>query len=217
MMPYLKYFSLKQIIISTIILILFISHNNSNFSFAKAHIKNNFVNKNIIPICCAWGPEIQDGVLLYSIQGGDKKLKEAVTNAIDQWNKNLDGIHLVKSADNENIIISFTNDGKGNAGKTTNTIDNNGFIRNSHIILSKKSFSIPFSSALTEQTAEHELGHAFGLNHANFNGNLMSSRTDTSTPTISSCDIEAVKTANAWKLKEDSISMHSPIKRYVVC
>lgn len=123
-------------------------------------------------------------------------------------------MHLIKSTDNENIIISFTNDGKGNAGKTTNTTDGNGFIRRSHIILSKKSFNIPFSLALTEQTAEHELGHAFGLSHANFNGNLMSSRTDTST--ISPGDIEAVKTANAWKLREDSISMYSPIKRYVI-
>lgn len=85
---YLKYSSLKQIIISIIILILFISHNNSNFSFAKAHSKNNFVNKNLISICCAWGPEIQDVVLLYLLQGGDKKLEEAITNAINQWNKN---------------------------------------------------------------------------------------------------------------------------------
>lgn len=225
MILYLKYSSLKQIIISTIILILFISHNNSNFSFAKAHVKNNFANKNIIPICCAWGPEIQDGVLTYSILGqsgtggGDKKIDNAVASAVNSWNKNLNGIQIVKSpvSNNADVFISFINDGKKVAGKTVNSIDSNGFIRKSYITLSKEFFNRPFSSGQLEQVAEHEFGHVLGLNHANFNGNLMSAQVNDGSKTISSCVIEAVNIANSWKIQDGGVSLHGPTKSFVTC
>ncbi len=103
------------------------------------------------------------------------------------------------------------------AGKTVNSIDNNGFIRKSYVILSKVSFNQPFSPNQLEQVAEHELGHVLGLNHANFNGNLMSSQVELGSSTISSCVIDAVNTANAWMLKEGGISLHSLTKKFVKC
>ncbi len=210
--------SLKLIIVSIIVLLAFtLFSSNDNLSFAKAKVKNGFVNKNIIPICCAWGPEIKGGILTYSIQGGSKSLNDAVTKAVDSWNKNLNGIQFAKAMGNENIIISFTNDGKKVAGKTINSVDSNGFIRKSYMTLSKQSFNHPFSSAQMEQIAEHEFGHVLGLNHANFNGNLMSSRVDIASGTISSCVIEAVNAANAWKLVEGGNSIHGPTKNYIAC
>ena len=209
----------------TTFLLFTLFYNNLNLSFEKEKEKDNFADKNIIPICCAWGPELQDGILTYSIQGGendDKKDIDAVTKAIDLWNQNLNGMQFIKSngtssSDNDNIKISFINDGKKVAGKTTNSIDGNGFIRQSYIVLSKESFNRPFSQSELIQVAKHELGHVLGLNHVNFKGNLMSAFVNKGNAKISPCLIEAVNTANSWKLKEGGISIHGPTQNQIVC
>ncbi len=54
-----------------------------------------------------------------------------------------------------------------------------------------------------EQIAKHELGHVLGLRHANFNGNLMTNQVNIGSAIISPCVIEAVNTANAWKINDD--------------
>lgn len=207
------------IIFSFVIVFLFSSlfENSLNFSFEKPGNKNNIADMNIIPICCAWGPEIKDGILTYSIKGGNQTLDKVVTDAISLWNSNLNGLKFEKSKGNADIKISFTNDGKAVAGKTTNLVDNKGFIRKSNIILAKESFDKAYSLLQLEKNIEHELGHVLGLEHANFNGNLMSSNTASITSNISPCVIEAVDTANAWKLKEDGSSIHGPTQNYVVC
>lgn len=216
--------SLKLVFIHALILLLLLSFNTtSNSSFEKSAIKNSFVHKNLIPICCAWGPEIQNGVLTYSIigqtGGGDKKIDNAVAKAVDSWNKNLKGIQIIKSfvPGNSDIFISFVSDGKTVAGKTVNSIDSNGFIRRSYITLSKDFFNRAFSSEQLEQVAEHEFGHALGLNHANFNGNLMSKQVNEGSNTISHCVVEAVNIANSWKILEGGISIHGPTKSFVTC
>jgi hypothetical protein len=211
--------SWKLVIITiTILLVFAFSNNEIKLSFAKSQNKNGFVNQNVIPICCAWGPELKGGVLTYSIQGGSNSFDAAVTKAVELWNQNLKGIQFVKTANgNQNIIVSFTNDGKKVAGKTINSVDSDGFIRKSYVTLSKKSFGHQFSSSQMEQVAEHEFGHVLGLNHANFNGNLMSSRVDIGSGTISPCVIEAVNTANEWNLKEGGVSIHTPTQYYVRC
>ena len=71
------------------------------------------LDQNIIPICCAWGPELKGGVLIYSIQGGSNSLDAAVTKAVELWNQNLKGMQFVKTTNgNQNIIVSFTKDEK---------------------------------------------------------------------------------------------------------
>ena len=217
--------SLKLVVIPAIVLMMLLSfHTTLNLSFEKSTSKNSFVNKDMIPICCAWGPELQDGVLTYSIVGqtgekGDKKIDDAVANAVDAWNNNLKGIQIQKSpvSNNADIFVSFINDGKRVAGKTVNSIDSNGFIRKSYITLSKEFFNRPFSSGQLEQVAEHEFGHVLGLNHANFNGNLMSAQVDKGSKTISPCVIEAVNIANSWKLQEGGVLPHGPTKSFVTC
>jgi hypothetical protein len=220
---YLMKIPLKLMFVTSIsvLLIFTLFHSNLKLSFEKTKVKNSFADKNVIPICCAWGPELQKGFLTYSIQGkgSDKKIIDGVTNAVESWNKNLHGIQIKKttSAGNGDILISVIRDGKQVAGKTVNSIDSNGFIRKSYVTLSKVSFNEPFSPTQLEQVAEHELGHVLGLNHANFNGNLMSSQVQAGSAIISSCVIDAVNTANAWMLKDGGVSLHGPTKTSVRC
>ena len=108
--------SLKSMIFSAMVLLIFSFFNHSfNLSFEKSKEKNSFEDENIIPICCAWGPELQKGVLTYSIQGesDNEKITDAVTKAAEKWNENLKGIQLLKTTSppngNENIVISFIN------------------------------------------------------------------------------------------------------------
>jgi len=218
--------SISVILFTILTFFLLFFHNNVNLSFEKDSDKNGFIDKNVIPICCAWGPELQDGVLTYSIQSNgdkDEKSTNAVTKAVEKWNENLNGIQLVQTdasytpTGNENIIISFINDGKKAAGKTTNSVDSNGFIRKSYIALSKEFFNRPFSNSQLEQVAEHELGHVLGLNHVKFNGNLMSTEVNEGSKTITPCLVEAVNIANAWKVKYGGVVIHGPTQSAVAC
>ncbi len=179
---------------------------------------NNFSDKDVIQICCTWGYELADGLLAYSIDtdDDDDDLEDAVRNAVDSWNDGLTGITLIETDDKEDIKISFKNDGKRVAGKTVNYFDQFGFIRQSHITVSEESYDRDFSSSQIEQITLHELGHVLGLDHANFRGNLMTERVDIGSPSISSCEIEAVHTANAWRVNGGD-TMYLPKENYMEC
>ena len=52
----------------------------------------------LIQICCAWGDKLALGILTYQINGGDSAARQAVYNAIGNWNSKLTGIKLVESS-----------------------------------------------------------------------------------------------------------------------
>ncbi|MDQ4073624.1 MAG: matrixin family metalloprotease [Thermoproteota archaeon] len=180
---------------------------------------SDFEDQDYIQVCCTWGPELADGILTYTIEGDvDDNTVDAVTEATEEWNAKLGGIKFIKTnSDDADIEINFKNDGKKIAGKTVNYFDGYGHIRKSIITISEEYYNVDFTTAQIEQVSKHELGHTLGLGHANFNGNLMTEKVNTGSGTISSCEIEAVKTANAWKLKEDGNSIRSPQEKYVRC
>ena len=215
--------STRLLLLSFMIVVLFTTISINHSSFVKGDDDddddNDFSDKDVIQICCAWGYELADGLLTYSIETDDNEdddLKDAVRNAVDSWNEGLTGITLIESDDNEDIKISFKNDGKRIAGKTVNYFDQFGFIRQSHITVSEESYDRDFSSSQIEQITLHELGHVLGLDHANFRGNLMTERVDIGSPTISSCEIEAVHIANAWRVNGGN-TMYLPTENYLEC
>jgi hypothetical protein len=66
-----------------------------------------------------------------------------------------------------------------------------------------------------------QVGHAFGLGHANYEGGeggLMSDLViDHKTATISECDVDGVYAANSWKFINSKINPVHPDRMFVSC
>lgn len=214
------YFSLLVTLTLTLTL-TFTLLTTTNYSLAKDDDDDDdndddFSDKDAIEICCTWGYELADGILSYTIDDNDDDLKDAVRDAVDSWNEELTGIKFVETTGNEELEISFKNDGKRVAGKTVNYFDIYGFIRQSHITIYEEAYDRDFTPQQIEQITKHEIGHVLGLDHANFRGNLMTERVEIGSKTITSCVLEAVNTANAWKIK-NSNSIYPPTQKYIEC
>jgi matrixin len=190
----------------------------------------------LIQICCAWGDKLALGILTYQINGGDSAARQAVYNAIGNWNSKLTGIKLVESSgsnvgggaggdssnaaqpDIEVSIVSkslkvpgsthhrVSSSLGGNSrlmigGLSQDSFDGNGFLTHVKITIPTNTLGMSFNlSNNIEQIAEHEMGHALGLGHANFVGDLMFPIANFQTGSISQCDVSAVLDANHLKM-----------------
>jgi Matrixin len=187
---------------------------------------------NLLQICCSWSDKISDGVLEYKISDEvDVGSKQAVLNAIDDWDVLIDNLIFVEKQDDSeaDVEIGFTDsDEDANdeefdygdsiaAGKTEFRFDSNGFVDSIEVTLSGSIFGNGFQNSLLEQIARHELGHVLGLGHANFDGSLMSTSTNAGAENISTCEINGVLAANYWRLVAFSSSPEYPEANFVVC
>ena len=184
------------------------------------HGDDDFEEENSIQICCAWGEKLADGSLTYQISGSDSDIRQAVRTAVEEWDSNfieleLDEINKKKKG--ADIEVTFEDDGTEIAGQTVNKFDRYGFIDNVEMIISKNAFGTDFDTKTIEQIAKHEMGHALGLGHANFAGNLMTELVNDGSGTISDCEIKAINEANEWKLKDNSDFPSAPSKSYIEC
>lgn len=192
----------------------------------------DFDEMNLLQICCAWSDKISDGVLEYKISDeGDEDSKQSVRNAIQDWDLLIDNLILVEKQDDRDadVEIGFSDsDEDANdeefdygdpiaAGKTEFRFDNNGFIDSIEITLSGGIFDNGFQDSELEQIARHEIGHALGLGHANFDGSLMSQSTRDGADKISTCEISGVVAANYWKLVAGDNNPEYPEGNFVIC
>jgi hypothetical protein len=196
-------------------------------------------SKNLIKICCTWGEELADGELTFMIRDeGDDTNQEsvnyqdmdsstsknnAVRNAAKEWDQKINGLNFreVQNRYDADIEISFRESGGEAAGLTRNLFDRFGLITKSFITIYDREFPFGFSEDQIEQIAKHEIGHALGLGHANFNDSLMSTHVHYGTGNISTCETQAVYEANHWKLNhiDDSINyrIYQPNSNYLEC
>jgi predicted Zn-dependent protease len=213
-----------------IVLILAVIETPCLFQIAKASplIDNIKPQQPSIQICCSWGKELADGVLTYKIIGGDALTQMAVRNAINEWNVKVKGIEITEVTGNTNadIEVNFNleahkiDHGVTAAGHTvtnavtaaqsTNNLDENGFISSVLITIARSAFGDTFDSNKIKQLTQHEIGHALGLGHTNFNGDLMSTIVDNKTGSISKCDINAILAADQWKVVDSGVTPYHP-------
>jgi hypothetical protein len=180
-----------------------------------------YSGREIIVICCSWGEELADGELTYFIgdymideSANDNRYEvdrssfEAVTKAFEEWDSKLEGLTFTETPTRRGaeVEIYFREGHNEKGGITQNYYDFYGFITKSYVVISKGAFGFAFSGNQLEQIAKHEIGHVLGLAHANFDGNLMAAMVNRGTGSVSSCEIEAVYTANEWWFEKPSVS-----------
>jgi predicted Zn-dependent protease len=195
--------------------------------------------KHFIQVCCTWGHKLTNGTLTYKIIGADAVAQQAVKNAINKWNTKLKDIRITETStkSHPDIEVNFNPtaqkiDGNNGAettsaghtlrnsvtaGQSVNNFDENGFITSVRISISRSAFGNTLSLNKIEQLTEHEIGHALGVGHANFNSDLMSVVVSGKSGSVSKCDINAIMEANQWKLIESSNIPHGPVVDHVNC
>jgi Matrixin len=198
----------------------------SYFSLSHHYLFNQYANAAAVhssslglQICCSWGNEIADGVLTYRIgEGANQKVIQAVHQAVDEWNSKIPNIKLQEVTDtNADIDISTISKSPKVThsvsmvgpklssganiklvapGESQISFDSRGFIAHVDITISTKARGNSFSSSQLESIAKHEIGHAYGIGHTNFIGDLMSPVLAYSSTDISQCDINGIEEAN---------------------
>lgn len=187
------------------------SHNNDKDN-SDENFEEDFEEEDSIQLCCTWGIDLDDGVLRYNIdEDSSSEEQDAVRSAIEEWDSKIDTLELetVSSIKNSDIKIEFQDksekviEGEEIAGQTITTFDQDGLLDNAEITISRSVQAYGFDHSTIGQIAKHEIGHALGLGHANFDGNLMAEQVDDGTDTISECEIKAVIETNYWILGND--------------
>jgi hypothetical protein len=165
-------------------------------------------------------------------------LRKAVEDAVNEWNTKIPNLNLVEislasSEDDDykvgaDIEVQFI-EGFGGiaAGATMISYDEDGFINKATILLPKAVFYIEHDSQIfaiqydpqqLKEIATHEMGHALGLGHANFDTDLMSQRLSSKeTVNISQCDVDGVLQANQWKFVNNDNTPDNPNEDEVSC
>jgi predicted Zn-dependent protease len=154
----------------------------------------DFEDENSIQICCTWGENLEDGILTYNIDNDDtsKGQQDVVHDAVEQWDMKIELLELDEISSKKKSDISFefssNNDepteGEGIGGQTTTIFDRYGFIKNAKISINEVVQGYEFDAATIGEIAKHEMGHALGLGHANFDGNLMAAKINDGTETV---------------------------------
>jgi hypothetical protein len=125
-----------------------------------------------------------------------------------------------KKASDITIEFEDDNDDEEIAGQTITIANAYGFLVNAQITIYEGVQEHEFDATTIGQVAKHEMGHALGLGHANFDGNLMAEMVNYGTATVSECEINAVIEANYWKLgdnSDDNIDPDNPRYDSVTC
>lgn len=92
--------------------------NEYNQDGNQLEYNDDFEVENSIQICCAWGEEIEDGILTYIIEDADPRLRETVHNSLEAWDAAIEGLVFeeVSNRHSADIEIYFRDDGGHKAG-----------------------------------------------------------------------------------------------------
>jgi hypothetical protein len=160
-----------------------------------------------VAICCAWGNKLADGVLTYSVSGGDSTVLSILRGAVEAWDDALPDLTMTEVTKKADIAIVYgpgaadggeSPGGTGARGLTTTYLNGRRLVLRVEIGI--EGGPAPINAGAIEQIAKHEVGHALGLGHANWDGDLMSPLVNPTPTPIPACDVNAVIQANSWRM-----------------
>lgn len=154
-----------------------------------------------LKLCCAWGSAFTDGELTYSVTGGDSETLDVMGAAVREWDDVLTGMSLIErpaGTKKVDIAIVFVEEPGRTEGQAVTSFTRRGLIRRVEIEI--QGGGAPANTGGLLQITKHEFGHALGLGHANFDGNLMSEAVSPQPTPIESCVAQAVVEANRWRM-----------------
>lgn len=165
-----------------------------------------------VGICCTWGNKLSDGELTYTVTGDDPTALSILRRAIEEWDETLPELTLTevpsttkkKKIDIAMVYGPGAADGgerptaSGAQGLTTTYLNSKRMI--TRVEIGVDGGPSPVSAGAVEQITKHEVGHALGLGHANWDGDLMSPLVNPTPAPIPLCDVNAVRQANSWKM-----------------
>jgi hypothetical protein len=160
-----------------------------------------------VAICCAWGSKLADGVLTYSVVGSDPAALSIIRNAVAAWDDALPDLTMTEVTKKPDIAITYgpgAADGGESPGGTGARGLTTTYLNGRHLVLRVEigidGGPAPVNAGAIEEIAKHELGHALGLGHANWDGDLMSPLVNPTPAPLPPCDVNGVIHANSWRM-----------------
>lgn len=155
---------------------------------------------NELALCCAWGRSLEDGNLTYSISSSDGPSTRVIRTAIKEWDAELPAATLteVPVSGPADVTIRFTPGEGRTEGQAITSFTKRGLI--SKVEITIQGAVAPANSGGLGQIAKHEFGHALGLGHTNYEGNLMSPAVSPDPQPVPPCVVQGVIEANRWKM-----------------
>jgi hypothetical protein len=160
-----------------------------------------------VAICCAWGSKLSDGVLTYAVTGSDQTALSIIRGAVQAWDDTLPDLTMREATSKPDIAFLYgpgaadggeSPGGTGARGLTTTYMNGRRMVLRVEIGIDGG--PSPVNAGAIEEIAKHEFGHALGLGHANWDGDLMSPLVNPTSAPIPACDVNAVMQANSWRM-----------------
>ena len=163
-----------------------------------------------LALCCAWGPSLAHGNLTYSITSPDLASAQVIRAAVEEWDADLPALTLseVPSWEPADIAIHFSPAEGRTEGQAVTSFSHRGLI--SRVEITIQGALAPANAGGLNQIAKHEFGHALGLGHTNYEGNLMSPAVSPDPQPVPPCVIQGVIEANRWEMMIPEAKHPSP-------
>jgi predicted Zn-dependent protease len=163
-----------------------------------------------LALCCAWGKSIDDAILTYSVWSPDIPSGQVIRNAIKEWDNDLSALRLseVATGSPADVTIRFTPGEGRTEGQAVTSFTRRGLI--SKVEITIHGALAPGNAGGLGQIAKHEFGHALGLGHTNYEGNLMSPAVSPDPQPVPPCVVQGVIEANRWKMITPEAKRPSP-------
>lgn len=154
-------------------------------------------NHEKLDICCAWDDSLADGDLTYTVSGSSDEAQATVADTVEAWEDEVPELTLspLVGGGKPDIKIRLNSGGGPIAGTAKRRFDG-PFVKSVDLSISGKFLGEEVSQLILGEVARHEMGHALGVSHANFD-DLMDPTVGGETA-ISACDVDGVLAANAW-------------------